>query len=474
MSIQDYKLTGYADNIKDLPNVVRNNAAELKAKFDGRTDKEVKARHNGLIDALAAETGAAEVGAVVPAGAEAVPAPDPGEHANVQSVLNGLKKYTDDKVIAIGAGDMTMAEYDPDGAVKAAGGIEEAIDLGFSDHKDGIGAVCQHTVVAGTHQIYNYGGGKNIIFQAAADYAEGQGFEMLAGGSLFVSCVGKTTDGEPLGDGYFVAGAMVSCLWDGGNTLNFKTGGGGGLNFKVIAVASAEDLPVAPQPNTMAIVSEMPVKNAHIVAKKTLLEGMTVEAGDVVVMNYKTAPVWLQILKGKNTDTIGPVSVVQYDGANMVTKKAYVWDGASWVSLVTPLYVRGEVYQDLTGGYAAYTPGGSVLTTYLQCNGATANAQVGLGSVGLIDVSGFTQLYGVASGNIASAQYRKIGFSTAKDGAATTMVKAYDMPNTADVEADFELDISDVMGEYYFKVALRVATTTTPDTRCRVHEAYLM
>ncbi len=50
MDIENCKITAYQDNVKDLPDVVTNSAAMLKAVFDGRTDKEVKERHNALIE----------------------------------------------------------------------------------------------------------------------------------------------------------------------------------------------------------------------------------------------------------------------------------------------------------------------------------------------------------------------------------------------------------------------------------------
>ena len=52
MSLQDKKITDYEDNIKDLPDRIEGRAEWLKKKFDGRTDKEVKDKHNGLVDAL--------------------------------------------------------------------------------------------------------------------------------------------------------------------------------------------------------------------------------------------------------------------------------------------------------------------------------------------------------------------------------------------------------------------------------------
>lgn len=65
MSFSEKKLNLYADNVKDLPDRPSEagiTAAQLKAVFDGRTDKEVKAAVNGLIEELEAPTAAGQIG----------------------------------------------------------------------------------------------------------------------------------------------------------------------------------------------------------------------------------------------------------------------------------------------------------------------------------------------------------------------------------------------------------------------------
>ena len=52
MDWEQLKIDQYGDNIKDLPDRIENQADWLKRKFDGRTDKEVKERHNALVDRL--------------------------------------------------------------------------------------------------------------------------------------------------------------------------------------------------------------------------------------------------------------------------------------------------------------------------------------------------------------------------------------------------------------------------------------
>lgn len=55
MSLENLKITTYQDNVKDLPDYPSDagiTAAQLKAMFDGRTDKEIKEKFNALVDEL--------------------------------------------------------------------------------------------------------------------------------------------------------------------------------------------------------------------------------------------------------------------------------------------------------------------------------------------------------------------------------------------------------------------------------------
>ena len=64
MSFKDLKITTYQDSVSALPDYPSDagiTAAQLKAVFDGRTDKEIKTKFNALIDAIAEEFGLVEV-----------------------------------------------------------------------------------------------------------------------------------------------------------------------------------------------------------------------------------------------------------------------------------------------------------------------------------------------------------------------------------------------------------------------------
>ncbi len=54
MSLEACKITSYQHSVKDLPDIMVNSAAQLKAIFDSRTDNEIKQLHNALVDYLIA------------------------------------------------------------------------------------------------------------------------------------------------------------------------------------------------------------------------------------------------------------------------------------------------------------------------------------------------------------------------------------------------------------------------------------
>lgn len=94
----------------DTPGV---STAEMQRIMDELPREVIAPAFNELSTELEAETAAADIGAAAPAGVTADPAPATGGHASVQSVMQGLRNYTDAKVLQTGAADMTQAMYDP-------------------------------------------------------------------------------------------------------------------------------------------------------------------------------------------------------------------------------------------------------------------------------------------------------------------------------------------------------------------------
>ena len=88
MSLQEHKLTDYAVSIAGLPDKIENKAQWLKQQFDARTDREVRDKHNSLIDAL-------------------------DEDLAGRPTNESMASAIDEKVVELGAGDMAQKIYDP-------------------------------------------------------------------------------------------------------------------------------------------------------------------------------------------------------------------------------------------------------------------------------------------------------------------------------------------------------------------------
>lgn len=96
--------------------------------------------------------------------------------------------------------------YDPSGNIEAAGGMEAYVQTTIAQEDNGF-STYTHNFVDGMHQLTSSTGGNNIKFVASTAYTEGQMFEV--NGTLATPL---KTDGEPLLDGAFIAGAVVNCF----------------------------------------------------------------------------------------------------------------------------------------------------------------------------------------------------------------------------------------------------------------------
>lgn len=106
-----------------LADAPRLGTEEMQRKFEETAREVIVPKFNELVEALAGENGATEIGAQDPA---------TGENVSVQRALDALLEYVNQKIIAIGAGDMQKAVYDPQGKAKdifaEIAGVEGALD----------------------------------------------------------------------------------------------------------------------------------------------------------------------------------------------------------------------------------------------------------------------------------------------------------------------------------------------------------
>lgn len=102
-NITDEELVG--KGVTGLPDTPGLSTEDMQAQFDEYPEF-LKDKFRTLISELEAVTGALNIGAVVPENITA--------DGNIQSILDGLRQYVDDTVIALGTGDMATGIYDPD------------------------------------------------------------------------------------------------------------------------------------------------------------------------------------------------------------------------------------------------------------------------------------------------------------------------------------------------------------------------
>lgn len=210
-------------------------ASEVKQKFEETAKKLLAPKFNALVDALQAVTAAASLGAV---------APDGLDGSTVQELLNALKEFADkhlsnkenphgvkaaqtgaytkeetdkaidDKVVAIGAGDMSRAVYDP-----GHRGKDACVQL-YTHSKSGT--------------VHNFAGsGVNGIAKITAAFDSGDTVQ-LNGEPVTATCGADPVDGDTI-----VSGKWVAFVADAeAGQVNFK--GGGGLGNTRLAQATAE------------------------------------------------------------------------------------------------------------------------------------------------------------------------------------------------------------------------------------------
>lgn len=141
------------------------------------------------------------------------------------------KKYVDDTVVAIGAGDMAKAVYDTDG--------DGVVDGAFG--------VYLHTKAGTVHALA--GKGTSIKFNTTAAFNDGDTFTING-----VAVEAQLINGDEIPGDFFAAGVVASCFLHD-NKLTF--GGGGAMgSWKFTAATS---LPASVSKNTfVAIVTDIP------------------------------------------------------------------------------------------------------------------------------------------------------------------------------------------------------------------------
>lgn len=248
-------------------------ANDVKQKFEETAKKLLAPKFNALVDALQAATAAASLGAK---------APDGLDGSTVQDLLNALKAFVDahlsdkdnphdvtaaqtgaytksetdraidNKVVAIGSGDMAQAVYDPGHL-----GADACVQL-YTHSKSGT--------------VHNFtGSGMNGIAKITAVFNSGDSVQ-LNGVPVTATCGADPVDGDTIVDGKWVA--FVADTEAG--QVNFK--GGGGLGNTKLAQATAEPVDVV-SPKTF-FAGNKALKTGSIADHDSVTEALSIAAGN--------------------------------------------------------------------------------------------------------------------------------------------------------------------------------------------------
>ena len=131
--------------------------------------------------------------------------------------------------------------------------------------------------------------------------------------------------------------------------------GGAGLNFKVVACASAEALPATARENTIAVLTATAI-NGYIFSSTEPTEPAE---GMVWIITGTSSAVAFSASK-KNPVMIYPLSAKQYVGGAWVNLSAMSYQNGSWVDWWDgALFDNGDICEDVTGGWERKAYGGS-------------------------------------------------------------------------------------------------------------------
>lgn len=225
-NITDEELVG--KGVTGLPDTPGLSTEDMQAQFD-EYPAFLKDKFRTLISELEAVTGALNIGAVVPENITA--------DGNIQSILDGLRQYVDDTVIALGTGDMATGIYDPnrDGVIAPAQGGTGQTSLQAVRNTMGLGNTLEalpianggtgQTTVEGVRSILGLGN-----TQGALPIANGGTGASSVEGARNALGLGNTSGALPIengGTGQTTAAAARNALGLGNTTGALPVANGG-------------------------------------------------------------------------------------------------------------------------------------------------------------------------------------------------------------------------------------------------------
>ena len=306
-----------------------------------------------------------------------------------------------------------------------------------------------HARIGTNNELTNADGGENIRFVVSANTEATDTWTVNGTSYTLKDQSGETYEAE------LKAGAIVSCFADNTNhVLNFKSGGAG-LNFALKPYATeAALLADTPKENTIGIVTATEISGYAFVAATS--EITSPATGMVAITEGTASPASFNAIK-KNTLTVYPLRCYQYTGSAWAQKTCYVRKGGAWVNLIDYLYLSGNQFSAITGGwtsagsaYSAFSQGGSVsAASFLTVDLSSASSEQGnsIAAVNAVDLTGYTTLNFIVS----SASNNTCAKGVAIKSSRTNL---FDSPSASKAigaaeTGTFSIDTSTLNGSFY-------------------------
>lgn len=239
---------------------------------------------------------------------------------------------------------------------------------------------------------------------------------------------------------------------------NTGGGGGGSLNFKVIAVASEDALPTTAKENTIAVVTDTPITSW--VFASTAPE--TPEAGMVWIATGTVSMVSFNAIK-KNGLWVYPSSVQQYIGDAWVDKTAKTWQNGAWVDWWDgEMYTPGNEQVAHTGGwigqgrmYNSAASGGATAPTITRTDknltGEIGSTNGVVRTANAIDMTNYNTLYFYGS-MTSGGNWMRLFLDTKTTGYWNA--PPYFVNGSGGDAKLYTIDISSATGNYYINFGM--------------------
>jgi hypothetical protein len=346
-------------------------------------------------------------------------------------------KAINEKVHAMGAGDMAQAVYDKDG-----NGIVDNAENGiftYSQTMEGL-----------------EGNGVNGRFKCTA---AGTYSVIRVNGEDFTVKCGEDSEID------LVPGVWYAFFLDG-NTINFNRGGAG-LNFKIVG---GTQRPASPKENTIWVNTDIAV-TGWVISKDQPEE---VPLGTVWIKSDTTGNACINIAK-KNRVYVTLNCCKQWTGSGFENRQASVYIDGQWQELLkVPLYIYNEGSSDTaitqystSNVYKNTETVYSEVTSWRFATGEVSNVTASMRTAEKLELTGYK--------TVKALVYARKGYGDADAGtpnislfvtdeesqnlntsnsAYNTVIASTIVNNTLDAWSEIELDITNISGMHYVGIGL--------------------